>query len=43
MADKGIPIDALPEKSGADLDPFDLMLHVAYDLRPLRRREERRL
>lgn len=39
MADKGIPIDDLLEQIGAELDPFDLILHVAYDLRPLRRRD----
>lgn len=39
MADKGIPIDDLLEQTGAELDPFDLILHVAYDLRPLRRRD----
>ncbi|MDH6199084.1 type I restriction enzyme R subunit [Mycobacterium frederiksbergense] len=39
MAEKGIPIDDLLEQVGADLDPFDLILHVAYDLRPMRRRD----
>ena len=39
MAEKGIPIDDLLEQTGAELDPFDLILHVAYDLRPLRRRD----
>jgi type I restriction enzyme R subunit len=39
MADKGIPIDDLLEQVGAELDPFDLILHVAYDRRPLRRRD----
>jgi type I restriction enzyme R subunit len=39
MADKGIPIDDLLEQTGADLDPFDLVLHVAYDRKPLRRRD----
>ncbi len=39
MIDKGIPIDDLLEQVGAELDPFDLILHVAYDLRPLRRRD----
>ncbi|MEO3972398.1 DEAD/DEAH box helicase family protein [Streptomyces sp. CAU 1734] len=39
MADKGIPIDDLLEQVGAELDPFDLILHIAYDRRPLRRRD----
>jgi type I restriction enzyme R subunit len=39
MVDKGIPLDDLLEQVGAELDPFDLILHVAYDLRPLRRRD----
>lgn len=39
MADKGIPIEDLLEQVGAELDPFDLILHVAYDMRPLRRRD----
>lgn len=39
MTDKGIPIDDLLEQVGAELDPFDLILHVAYDLKPLRRRD----
>lgn len=39
MADKGIPIDDLLEQVSTELDPFDLILHVAYDLRPLRRRD----
>ena len=39
MTDEGIPIDDLLEQIGAELDPFDLILHVAYDLQPLRRRD----
>ncbi len=39
MTEKGIPIDDLLDQTGADLDPFDLILHVAYDRKPLRRRD----
>ncbi|OBF33270.1 restriction endonuclease [Mycobacterium sp. ACS1612] len=39
LTDKGIPIDDLLEQVGADLDPFDVVLHVAYDMKPMRRRD----
>jgi type I restriction enzyme R subunit len=32
-------IEALAEEIGKDLDPFDLLLHVAYNQPPLTRRE----
>ena len=35
-------LDALAEEVGKDLDPFDLLLHVAYDQPPLTRRERAR-
>jgi type I restriction enzyme, R subunit len=39
---QGIFLDALAEEVGKDLDPFDLLLHVAYDRPPLTRRERAR-
>jgi type I restriction enzyme R subunit len=35
----GVLIEALADEVGKDLDPFDLLLHVAYDMPPLTRRE----
>lgn len=39
LADKGVPVHDLLEQTGSDLDPFDLLLHVAYDRKPLKRRD----
>ena len=39
LAEQGVLVDALREKSGKDLDAFDLICHVAYDRPPLTRRE----
>lgn len=39
---QGVFLDALAEEVGKDLDPFDLLLHVAYDQTPLTRRERAR-
>lgn len=36
---QGVFIDALAAEMGQDLDPFDLLLHVAYNQPPLTRRE----
>jgi type I restriction enzyme R subunit len=36
---QGVFIDALAAEVGQDLDPFDLLLHVAYNQPPLTRRE----
>lgn len=36
---QGVFLDALADEVGKDLDPFDLLLHVAYDQPPLTRRE----
>ena len=35
----GVMIENLAEEVGKDLDPFDLILHIAYDQRPLTRKE----
>lgn len=36
---RGVFLDALADEVGKDFDPFDLLLHVAYDQPPLTRRE----
>ena len=35
----GVVIENLAAEVGKDFDPFDLILHVAYDQKPLTRRE----
>lgn len=41
LADQGIPLEVLQQavKNGDELDAFDLVAHVAYDQKPLTRRE----
>ncbi len=39
LASEGLPLDPLAEEVGKDLDPFDLICHVAFDRPPLTRRE----
>ena len=39
MAAEGLPLPVLVEELGRDLDPFDLICHVAFDAKPLTRRE----
>jgi type I restriction enzyme R subunit len=39
LASQGVFIDELAELVGRDLDPFDLVCHVAFDRPPLTRRE----
>ncbi len=39
LADEGVLLAALAEDVGKDLDPFDLICHVAFDQPPLTRRE----
>ncbi len=39
LAAQGILIEALQEEVGKDLDPFDLICHLAYDQPPLTRKE----
>jgi type I restriction enzyme R subunit len=36
---EGLPLDPIAEEIGKDLDPFDLICHVAFDKKPLTRRE----
>lgn len=39
LAEEGLPLDPLADEVGKDLDPFDLICHVAFDRPPLTRRE----
>jgi type I restriction enzyme, R subunit len=36
---EGLPLDVVAEEAGKDLDPFDLICHIAFDQPPLTRRE----
>ena len=36
---EGLPLDPIADELGKDLDPFDLICHVAFDRKPLTRRE----
>ena len=39
MEAEGLPLTVIAEELGNDLDPFDLVCHVAFDAKPLTRRE----
>ena len=39
LEDEGLPLDHIAQELGRDLDPFDLICHVAFDAKPLTRRE----
>jgi type I restriction enzyme, R subunit len=39
LESQGVLFDALADEVGKDLDPFDLLLHVAFKMPPLTRRE----
>ena len=39
LAAEGLRLDIIAEELGRDLDPFDLICHVAFDAKPLTRRE----
>ncbi|MGK0466391.1 MAG: type I restriction enzyme R subunit [Clostridium sp.] len=39
LRDEGVLLDALREEAEQDIDDFDLILHVAYDKKPLSRAE----
>ena len=39
LASEGLVLDPLADEVGKDLDPFDLICHVAFDQPPLTRRE----
>src|SRR5207253_5797124 len=36
---EGLPLGPIADELGKDLDPFDLICHVAFDQKPLTRRE----
>ena len=36
---EGLPLDPIAAELGSNLDPFDLICHVAFDKKPLTRRE----
>lgn len=36
---EGLPLDLISEELGKDLDPFDLVCHIAFDRKPLTRRD----
>jgi type I restriction enzyme, R subunit len=36
---EGLPLDTIADELGKNLDPFDLICHVAFDRKPLTRRE----
>jgi len=39
LAKEGLPLELLTEELGKNLDPFDLICHIAFDQPPLTRRE----
>ena len=39
LRDRGLALDMLAEELGEGLDPFDLICHLAFDAKPLTRRE----
>lgn len=39
LEQQGLPLEALEQAVGRDYDPFDLIMHVAYDQPPLTRKE----
>jgi type I restriction enzyme R subunit len=39
LAAEGLPLDVIAEELGTNFDPFDLICHVAFDRKPLTRRE----
>jgi len=39
LAAEGLPLDAVADELGKDLDAFDLICHIAFDAKPLTRRE----
>ena len=36
---EGLPLDVIADEVGKNLDPFDLICHIAFDRKPLTRRE----
>jgi type I restriction enzyme R subunit len=39
LADEGLSLEVIAEELGKNLDPFDVICHIAFDRKPLTRRE----
>lgn len=39
LAEEGLPLDVIADELGLDLDPFDLICYIAFDAKPLTRKE----
>jgi type I restriction enzyme R subunit len=39
LKEEGLPLDTIAAELGSDLDPFDLICHIAFDRKPLTRKE----
>jgi type I restriction enzyme, R subunit len=39
LAEEGLPLDVIADELGLDLDPFDVICHIAFDAKPLTRKE----
>lgn len=39
LEERGVLLEALKEEAGEDIDDFDLILHIAFDQKPLTKRE----
>jgi len=39
LAEEGLPLDVIADELGFDLDPFDLICHIAFDAKPRTRKE----
>ncbi|MCT8160003.1 EcoAI/FtnUII family type I restriction enzme subunit R [Pseudoruegeria sp. SHC-113] len=39
LAEQGLPLSVIASELGLDLDPFDLICHIAFDAKPLSRKE----
>jgi type I restriction enzyme, R subunit len=39
LAAEGLPLDVIAQELNLDLDPFDLICHIAFDAKPLTRKE----
>ena len=39
LEEKGLPLDVIADELKLDLDPFDLICHIAFDAKPLSRRQ----
>ena len=39
LLERGVVLEALEEAVGRDIDPFDLICHIAFDQQPLTRKE----